>query len=56
MNQSYVVAVVALRVEVNLTFKRSPKACRLAVDRWSAMHCEKSDYNGSRLYGCIRYE
>ena len=52
-SHSLVVAVVALRVESNLTFERSPKIRRMVANRWSALDAYQSDCNVGRPLKCF---
>ena len=50
-------AVVALRVESNLTFEPNlnfePKIRRMVANRWSALDAYHSDCNGGRPLKCF---
>ena len=48
ISHSHLEAVVALRVEFNSTFQRSPKTRRMYANRWSALVADQSDCNGGR--------
>ena len=48
ISHSYLVAVVALRVEFKSTFERSHKTRRKVANRWSALVVDQSDCNGGR--------
>ena len=51
ISHSHLDAVVALRVEFNSTFQRSPKTRRMYANRWSALVADQSDCNGGRPLG-----
>ena len=48
ISHSQLDAVVALRVEFNSTFQRSPKTRRMYANRWSALVADQIDCNGGR--------